>query len=89
MDEETSFQEMYKLVEKNGWIRISPQKYNQEKKLKKYQTARIGLKGFFILKKSDKEIEKFNLLKEQLRKHWGWLKLQDYEELIKFINCYV
>ena len=56
MDKETTFKETYKLLEEHGWEKITAEQYTLEKKLRKHQTARIELNGFFKLKKSNQEI---------------------------------
>jgi hypothetical protein len=54
---DTTFQEVYKLLEENGWKRIEVDEYILEKRDRKHHTARIGLYGFFKLKKSNKQIK--------------------------------
>lgn len=54
---ETTFQETSDFLETHGWERISSVQYVQEKFENKHQTARIGSKCFFKLKKSNEEIK--------------------------------
>jgi hypothetical protein len=53
---ETTFQKTYDFLKNHGWEKISVQQYIKEKEKKKDHTARIGLYGFFKLKKSIKKI---------------------------------
>ena len=45
----TTFEEMKEIMLKNGWISLTPQDYQSEKRKKKGNTARIGTM-FFKLK---------------------------------------
>jgi hypothetical protein len=46
----TTFFEMIKIMQENGWEQLSPQEYRLEKFKKKHNTARIGDSLFFKLK---------------------------------------
>jgi hypothetical protein len=62
---EPTFQETYKLLEKQGWEKISPSIYKGEKATRKHQTARVGLQGFFRLKVSNEELKKTGKLSKR------------------------
>lgn len=56
-EKETTFKDTFNFLETHGWERLNVKQYNDEKRNKKYFTARIGFYGFFKLKRSIKEIE--------------------------------
>lgn len=53
MKSETTFKETYKFLQTHGWKRITLAQYCLEKREKKFQTARIGIRGYFKLRKSN------------------------------------
>lgn len=57
---ETTYQQMYEIMEENGWEKISFEDYLMIDNSNKNTTARIGTK-YFKLKKSIKQIKREHL----------------------------
>lgn len=55
-ESETTFKQTSEYLISHGWEMITLKEYLEEKKLRKYQTARIGSYHYFKLKKSNEEI---------------------------------
>lgn len=81
--EETTFKETNEWLEQHGWIKIEKQEYGILKKEGKYQTARVGIYGFFKLSKKNDEIKKMKTLKDINYRNKGFMQNVDSIQTFK------